>query len=528
MTEFRFYFWLFASELWHKKWVFLPLFWLFSCIAILVVFLIPDQYKTRAGIYIDTDQLLAQVVKDNTFVINKSAQSQAEKVRQMIYSTSNLRKVLRAISTDNYNLSPMEEARKLESMRKNLKFGALNPDQRDKDYYVVSYVHSDPMTAYNTLKQILDLFIETNIRQMSSKNDRALAISEDTLKVKQKELAISQAELAKFKQENIQLTEPTNVLLSELQRLEEVIRRYPGRKSIIDAKLVSQTSILAQTPRTIGGGSSTNPVCDFSDIRSQIAGAQSRGLTDLHPDMVYYNDLLKRQQKRCDDARASGSVTRYDEGNINPAYLQLSEQVSILKSDLKILRNDYNTSNARIEEIEDLLSRQPVAMEKLRILEARLEKASDAMKDANSNNDTLQGTIDLSRKSGLISYEVIEEVQVPIIPEKPNRLLLFIGAFLASFIASASFVLVKFKLEKRMSTVTHLREAFDLPVLGSVTAIIKPSDITSRADTFIWSLGLLFLILVYITIIQIVVFSPVKFDMDFFMIFIDKVLRLFI
>lgn len=520
MNEFRFYFWLFANELWQKKWVFLPLFWLFSIIAILVVFMIPDQYKTRAGIYIDTDQLLAQVLKDTTFVIDKSAQSQAQKVRQMIYSTANLRKVLRSISSDNYNLSPTEEALKLEGMAKNLKFGAMNA----KDYYEISYVHQDPMVAYNTLKKILDLFIETNIRQMSSKNDRALAVSEDSLKIRQKELAEAQADLAKFKQENIQLTEPGNVLISELQRMEETTRKYPSQKNLLQSKLTSLTALLAQTPKRIGGKNGVIPACDFSEIEQELASAKSRGLTDLHPDVIYYNDLLKRQQETCNKAQ-NGDI-KIDLGNMNPSYLQLSEQVSILKSDISILDNDYKVAKERILELKDLLNRRPVVMEKMRILETRLKKASDALKNTTSNNDILQGTIELSRKSGLISYEVIEEVQVPVIPEKPNRLLLFVGAFLASFIAAASYIIVKFKLEQRMSTVAHLREAFDLPILGSITTISKPGDEVDRVDTVIWFLGLVFLILVYVTLIQIIVFSPVKFDTDFFMTFISKILQL--
>ncbi len=526
MNQFKFYFWLFTHELWNKRWVFLPLVWLFSIFAIFVVFLIPDQFRTRAGIYIDTDQLLAQVLKDTTFVIDKSAQSQAQKVRQMIYSTANLRKVLRLVSPDNYDLSPTEEAKKLEEMSAALKFGNLNPNSDSKDYYEISYINKDPVVAYNTLKQILDLFIETNIRQMSSKNDRALAVSEDSLKIKQKALAEAQADMAKFKQENIELTETSGVLLGELQRMQDTTRTYKSQRSLLQSKLTSLTSLLSQTPRTVSTGrTAMNPACDFSDIEKELASASSRGLTELHPDVAYYSDLLARKKARCN---ASGGNSQRETGALNPAYLQLSEQVSILQSDIESLDIDYKSAKQRIEELDDLLNRRPVVMEKLRILQSRLKKASDALKDATSNNDIIQGTIDLNRKSGLISYEVIEEVQMPVIPEKPNRLFLFIGAFLGSFIAAISYILIKFKLEQRMSTINHLREAFDLPVLGSVTIITKSNDKSNVLDITTWLFGLILLIIIYGIIIQIVVFSPIDFDYTFFTDLIDKTLKLFV
>ena len=526
MNQFQFYFWLFIQELWSKKWALLLLLWIFSAIAITVVFFIPNQFKTRASIYIDTDQLLAQVLKDTTFVIDKSAQSQAQKVRQMIYSTVNLRKVLRSVDPDNLNLSPAEEARKIEEMSLALKFGSLNPTSEQKDYYEISYFHQNPSIAYKTLKQILDLFIETNIRQMSSKNDRALSVSEDTLKIRQKELSQAQAELAAFKQKNIQLTETNGVLFGEMQRLKELVRAYPSQRNLIQSKLTSLTSLLSQTPpRLMNQRINQNPTCDFNEIEKELTNIRARGLTDLHPDVIHYTSLLSKKKEACE---ASGGDTSDKSGTPNPAYLQLSEQTSILNSDLQSLSLDYKNANSRITELEKLLDLRPVAMEKLRILQRRLKKASDSLKDASSNNDIIQGTIDLNRKSGLITYEVIEEVQMPVLPEKPNRLLLLIGAFLASFIAAISYILVKFKLEQRMSTVGHLREAFDLPVLGSITAITKPNAQGTGFDTITWIFGIIFLLLIYGLIIKLVVFSPAGFNLLSVMPSLNKLTALFI
>jgi len=509
VNQFKFYFGLFSRELWQKKWIFLPLFWLFSIIAITIVFLIPNQYSTRAGIYIDTDQLLARVLKDSANIINQKAQSQAQKVRKMIYSTANLRKVLRSISQDNYSLTPTQEAMKLNEMALNLKFGAYN--KASKDYYGLKYTHSDPLVAYKTLKKILDLFIETNISQMSSKNDRALAISQDSLKVRQRELAMTQSDYAKFKQENVELTETEGLLLREHQRLETLIRAYPSKKSLKRSKLTNLSALLAQTPKRVGASrkrlKSAN--CDFSSIKQQINNAKSRGLTDLHPDLIYYSELLKRQKKICAESPRTNDLV--NKGVINSAYVQLSEQILQIKAEINNLDNEHEEAKKRVKKLTVMLNKQPIVMEKLRILEERLEKATKRYREATSNNDILQGTIDLSQKSGLISYEIIEEVQMPVIPDKPNRLLLFIGAAIGALIAAASYIIFKFIMEQRMSTVTHVREAFDLPILGSITMIDKLDNKRYNFfDSIMWFVGFILLILLYITLIQITVYARIN------------------
>lgn len=526
MEQFKFYFWLFSEELWNKKWFFLLLIWVLSAVAILVVFLIPDQYRTRASISIDTDQLLAQVIKDTGGVIGKSAEVQALRVSQMIYSTDILRSVLRDVSPENYDISPAEEARKLELMRTDLKFTNKSPISEQKDFYEISYVHKDPVIAFNTLKKILELFIETNIKKTSSQNSIALSVAEDNLSVKQKELSIVQTELAEFKQKNIGLSEGSNVFFGELQRINETIKNYPSEKGLLQSKLTSLTSLLSQTPRYLSSGQQGgNPMCDFSDIQKELANLSARGLTNIHPDVIHNMNLLERKKEAC--ANSGGNDSGASSAP-NPAYLQLSEQVANLKSEINILDLNYKAAKERDVELNDLLKRLPLIQEKLRNFEEKVRKSSEALKEATSNYDVIQNTISLNNKSGIISYEIVENVQMPIIPEKPNRLLLFIGAFLSSLIGAASYILVKFKLEQTMPTINHLRDAFDLPVLGSITTIEKPDEGSAFFDVMIWCIGFVLLLAVYGTLIKIVIFSPIKFDYSFINNFINKSLSFFV
>ena len=92
-----------------------------------------------------------------------------------------------------------------------------------------------------------------------------------------------------------------------------------------------------------------------------------------------------------------------------------------------------------------------------------------------------------SSNTNTFNYDIVQPVTYPVKPEKPNRLLLFMGALLASFCASAGLIIMRVQMEQRMPTIYHLREVFDLPILGSISKTETLSDNkSSAADNAMW------------------------------------------
>ena len=516
MNRFTFYLQFYSKELWAKKWTFLLITWLISVFGIIVVMLIPNQYKTRAGIHIDTDQLLSQVLNNTTFSIQASTEAQAQKVQQMIYSTANLRRVLRDINTESYSFSANKEITLIEDMRKNLTF-----TNSSKDYYEISYLHEDKEIAYKTLKKILDIFIESNIRQLSTQSNRAVSVSEDTVKIKQREFAQIQKELSDFKSENSDIIDRSGLLLGDIKDLENIISNYPSDKRLLETRIRNTYSLLAQTKRSFAGKTTVNPECNLQSIINDINSAKARGLTESHPDIIYLEELLSTRKASCGDA-----ITQ--SGEINPAYTQISSQLQSERSELAELEADYKKAQTELPKLKAMLSKQPAILEKLETLEKRKAKAATNLGLADQNNDLLQGTIDVNRKTGLVNYEVIEEVLMPIKPEKPNRLLLFIGTFLASLVASAGFIIMRVQMEQRMATIYHLREAFDLPILGNISMVqLVTNRKTEMYNNVIWLSGLMVLILLYISLIYYYIFLYSQPDFSLIADKLYNIMRLF-
>ncbi|MEM6603532.1 MAG: hypothetical protein AAF621_05735 [Pseudomonadota bacterium] len=493
MSQISFYIHFFLQELRVKRWLFLLIIWLISLFGIIVVIFIPNQYKTRAGISIDTDQLLSKVVDNTTFSLKNSTIAQAQKVSQIVYATDNLRKVLRKTYPRIDELTAEREIILVEDMRKNLTFQSVG---LSKDYYEMTYTHSDPDIAYNTLREILSTFIETNITQLSSNSEQAELVSADTLKTRQREYAVAQKQFADFQKDNLVLIDPNGLLSADLNKYRDLVENYELDRQRLSRRITNLRSLVAQTPKVIGGTNAVDPVCSTTKLQSQINAAKARGLTESHPDIIYLKELLRVKEDSCANAG-----TKRDSSN-NPAYLQLLAELQLAQENIKTLEKKYQQARESIPALEAKLARRPLILEKLETLRKKKDKAEKSLGLADLNNDRLQETIDLNRKTGLVNFDVIQKVLYPLKPEKPNRILLFIGCMLASVAGAAGLIILRVHLEQRMPTVYHLREAFNLPILGTISKVEGIDKTDSHAGSNImWSGGIGFLLLLYIFVI---------------------------
>ena len=488
MNRISFYINFFYKELCDKKWSFLLIAWIISLCGILVITLIPNQYKTKAGISIDTDRLLSQVVRSNTVSLEQSTRAQAQKVSQIIYSTENLLRVLRNVNQESYKLTRTEELLIVQRMQEDLSFVNVG-----RDYYELSYVHSDPQIAFDTLKEILNIFVETNIKKLSSTSDRAVVFSADTVKERQKEYAKMQKRYTDFQTENYELIDPNNIIITELRKAEKVIEDYSVQKKTLKRRISSRNALLAQTPKTLGTSQAPiDPNCDISGLLRERDSSLARGLTQSHPDIIYLNELIAARKLSCPQS-FSGTQRAS-----NPAYVQLLTDIQLEKDNLALLERNYREATNKLPTLQAKLERRPAVLEKLNTLLQQKNKAEKMLSQADFNNDRIQETIDLNRKTGLINYDIVQPVTFPVKPEKPNRLLLFIGAFLASLMASGGLIIMRVQMEQRMPTIYHLRDVFDLPILGSISQVQTATDNQVNViDNMMWAGSLALLVIVY-------------------------------
>jgi 4-amino-4-deoxy-L-arabinose transferase-like glycosyltransferase len=80
----------------------------------------------------------------------------------------------------------------------------------------------------------------------------------------------------------------------------------------------------------------------------------------------------------------------------------------------------------------------------------------------------------LDSQTSNVDFRIVDPPIVPTRPSGPNRALLFGGVLAAAFAAALGVVFVLIQLKDSFSNPNRLREAFDVPVLGSVSMVASP------------------------------------------------------
>lgn len=79
---------------------------------------------------------------------------------------------------------------------------------------------------------------------------------------------------------------------------------------------------------------------------------------------------------------------------------------------------------------------------------------------------------------------MIEPPQTAVTPAGPNRLVLFAGAGLMALGAGIGSAFMRIQLADNMPTISHLKNSFDLPVLGGISMIATEGQTTR---TIVWN-----------------------------------------
>jgi hypothetical protein len=147
--------------------------------------------------------------------------------------------------------------------------------------------------------------------------------------------------------------------------------------------------------------------------------------------------------------------------------LAMAAQVPIVEAELTKLNRDYDVLKAKYEE---LLGRREAS----RISRAREQEGQE------------------------IQFRVVEPPEIPALPSGPNRMLFLTAVLLAGICSGVGFALLRSTSRESITNVLQLKEAFALPVLGTVSLCESTRQhVWHLARSAVFSVGLLSLIAVY-------------------------------
>jgi len=457
-----------AHMAWARRWLVLGVAWGVCLLGWIAVAMIPNSYESKARIYVELDDVLAEQLK-----IAGGGKAEIERVKKTLAGAVNLEKVVRAtdLGRDIGSQRDMERAVaaltedvKVESVEDNLFTITANVGKRS-----LSDAENAKL-AQNVVQKLIDIFREENIAGNRGDVAETVVFLDQQLDTRKAELEAAETKLSAFEAQHPELVGGSTAISGRLSATRSELRGVEADLAAAQSALAAISGQLAGTPRTIAGGGGDGGA--LGQAQAQLAGLQARGLTDSHPDVM----ALKRQIGLLQRNGAGAAA-----GTPNPAYTSLisikaerEANVSALLARKAALQSEISGGMA------DQASEPAVSAEANRIsrdYEVLKQKYDELLQ--NREEMRLRGQVESERSS--FKFDVVDPPTTPRQPASPNRPLLLFGVLLAGLAAGIGTVFARSQLQSTFSTAAALERALDLPVLGTISETLNTSAKALRA-----------------------------------------------
>ncbi len=562
MGDLKFQIQHYATEMWRRKWSILLVGLLVGLMGTYVAATRPDVFTSRAAVEVDENALLNAVLPRGAPRSNTEAE--IDSVRRGIYARPNLEQIiydtdLNLTLNDRRGMEAMVEnlEKKLELKRQGSNYYVIEYTHNDP------VVARDVTQA--ALDIFLERSIEDTSSGQGSDKEEARTFLQNKLDEANGKLEETQAKIAEYQRVNGDAIRGTNAMQNQLRGLETQLSTlrsdlmlYQGELSNLQSRLASTPpeiitryeqppqQIRQQTPPPIrpnvvvpqNGPTPEQTRADgfqrqLGQLQSELASMLER-LTPQHPDVVTMQNRLNAAQgdyaqlqaaAQAANARQQGEVNRANqlltdyENNFrqwqiqnsqpiaqlpqrpvygpNPAITEIRSQANNRIARINVVDSQIAELNAEIRKVRDVMTKQPEIVQRFSRMSTAETKLLNEVSALENQLAVIQPSIIQT-----VRMKVIEPPLAPVTPAGPNRLLLFMGAFLLAGGSGMGLAFMRVQLADNIPTIKHLKNNFDLPILGGVSKMESQSDTARNAVgnlVFLASVAALIAIFGYVT-----------------------------
>lgn len=453
----------------------LPFFVLFAA-ACTIVYLLPPIYHASATILVESQQIPTDLARST---VTSAAAERIAVIRQRLMTRSNLLQIVRDFALfqdDQDKLSPTDI---VELMRKSTKIQQIELSRRRSNNqqiiaFTVSFEYESAQLAARVANKFVELILEQNIRSRTSRASKTHKFFERQVEELEKQLALKEAAIVKFKSEN-EASLPDSLayrraLLTDLQS------RLPAIDQRIQT-LTEQKALLVQGEEVLVTDPAEKELADLELTLERLRANYS----DRHPSVKRVKSriaaLRKAAQSKISDEAANAETdedkTAEEEPDVAP---DISVKLASIDRQLTSLQKQRSQERERISKLEETLAKTPqieillnALTREYKALELRLSQTRTKMAEA-ATGEQLEEDRQAER------FEVIEQASAPAEPAKPERPKLVLAGFLVSIAAGVAMVVLFELLDKSIRTATDLQKRLQMRPLATIPFVVTDAD----------------------------------------------------
>ena len=504
-------------------------------VAALVAVLWPPTYRSTGTILIEQQEIPQDLVRST---ITSFADQRIELISQRVMTTTNLLGIIRDhdLYADVFDTLPREAI--IERMRGDISRNMISAEVVDPRSgrpteatiaFTVGFDNRSPQLAARVANALTSLFLQENSQTRREQAAEASSFLADEARRLSQEIAGLEAQLADFKQENVnQLPELAQLNMQLFERTESEVTEIRRQRSVLEERRVYLESELAQLdPNRVfvdaRGAAVLSPRERLRALQAELAGMEGV-YSDRHPSVVRTRaaiaalerslgitaeesaDLLRDELVRLGSERealldrytaqhpevmrvdsqmsalearieaASGSAPADDDDADNPAYVQLRAQLEATGFEIASLSQREATARARLTDLESRLRQTPIIERDYYAMTRDLDTARLRYQEVRFGERSAQTAENLELDSKGERFTLIEPPLVPQQPVSPNRaIVMFLGLLLAGGLA-AGVIAVREMFDGSVHSPQELTRLAAAAPLGVIPRITTEAD----------------------------------------------------
>ncbi len=465
------------DALWRRRWAGIAAAWAVCLCGWAVASMLPNRFQAEARIYVDTDTLLAPLLQG--LAVRPNIDQQVQIMQRTLLSRPNLEQVLRMADLDLQAQGPAQREAMLDRLQRSTTMRA----EAARNLFRLTHDDGDPKVAQRVVQSLLTIFVEGQLGSKRRDMVQAQVFLDHQIREYEASLQAAEQRLAEFRQRHMDVVDGG---MSFGQRIASAAGdRARISLDLSEARTRRDTlrSQLEATPETRDLRGATGQGAEATALQRQVQEARRnldtllQRYTERHPDVVAARRALAALQER-PGAGAVASPRMSTVQVANPVHEQLRLRLSDEETRLSALEGRLEQADAEIERLRGMAQR---ALD----IEAQFANLNRDYAVTKTSHEQLLARREQARlaqaaeeRTDTVQFRIVDPPRLPVEPSAPNRAALFLAVLAGGLAAGAGFTLLLAQFDDSFASSARLREAFDIPVLGSVSAL--PSRAMTR------------------------------------------------
>jgi polysaccharide chain length determinant protein (PEP-CTERM system associated) len=467
--------------MWTWRWLGLAVSWVIGIGAAILISFIPSKYEASARVYIDMQSILRPLMSGMTIV--PDVERQIALLSRTLLSRPNVEKLIRLSGLDDGPTSDAKHERLVATLMRDLDIKSAGRG----DLFILSYRSADRAKAKEIIDGMVTIFVESSRGQQRHDSESAKKFIEEQMRAYELKLEEAENRVKDFRLRNLEILGQTGDFSSQVSQIEgQLSQARLELREAENARDALKRQISGEEAFVSPDGVAGTPIAELDnriDTMKRALDSLLQRYTDQHPDVIGTKRIIEQLETQRRDlavhrGRGSGGpLSSAASIAKSPLYQQLKVSLAEAEANVASLRTrvgEYESRQAKMRASARMVPQIEAEFAQLnRDYEVNKTNYNNLLARRESANLSSQ----MDSAAGIGEFRLVDPPRVTPQPVSPNRVLLLVGALVASLGAGLGSSLLAARAWPSFHDARSLREATGLPVLGVVSQM---DDQTAR------------------------------------------------